>query len=92
MAFIIADNFYIYYYLRSKSSQTADVRTPYYVGKGGGAYMKHYAKVPKDRINIVFVAEGLSEQTAFELETIHIKFWGRKDLRTVATKRTYSRS
>src|ERR1019366_3979419 len=85
MSFIIANHFYVYCYLRSKISQAAESGTPYYVGKGKGrrCFKPHlYTHVPKDKLNIIFVAEGLSEKTAQDLEIIHIKFCRRKDINT----------
>lgn len=69
----------MYMYLRSKD------HTPYYVGKGRGrrAVQPHgYAKRPKNKKQIVFAGEGLSEVDAFQAEILLIHLYGRKDLGT----------
>lgn len=68
--------YYVYEYLREDG-------TPYYVGKGKGARWrgKHTVKIPpKERVK--FVAEGLAEKEAFNLEEELILKYGRKDLGT----------
>jgi hypothetical protein len=68
-------NFYVYAYLREDG-------TPYYIGKGkdGRAYSKqHSVSLPKDKSKIIFIFEELSEQDAFALECLLIKYHGRKD-------------
>jgi hypothetical protein len=77
-------NFYVYAYLRSKDSSTDKSGTPYYIGKGTGnrAYVKHYAPLPKDRSNITFIKQNLTEQQAHNLEIELIAKYGRKDLGT----------
>lgn len=81
--------YYVYYYLRNQDSQSlaeGKAGTPYYVGKGKGnrAYMwhSHSIRLPKDKQFIVIIAEGLTEEEAFKIETLHIKMWGRIDLKT----------
>ena len=75
-------NYYVYAYIRSKSSLTADAGTPYYIGKGVGwrAFAKHNCHVPIDKTNIVFINENLSESDAHSIEIQLIKQYGRKDL------------
>lgn len=72
-------DFYIYAYLR-------DDGTPYYIGKGRGgrAYSTSRvgAAVPKDRSNIVFLEENLTEEAAFTKEVELIAKYGRKDIGT----------
>ena len=77
--------YYTYAYLRSKTSETAEAGTPYYIGKGkkGRAYNYHRrTPVPKDKSNIIILKENLSEEDAFAHEKEMIKFYGRKDLGT----------
>jgi NUMOD3 motif len=76
--------YYVYAYLRSKDSQTALAGTPYYIGYGKGqrAFNKHRIPVPKDKSNIIFLHENLSEDQAKELEIQEISRYGRKDLGT----------
>jgi hypothetical protein len=77
--------FYVYAYLRDKDSKNHPLGlkgTPYYIGKGvnNRAYRKHgVIKVPKDKTNIIFIAEGLTEDIAFRIESLHIRMWGRKN-------------
>jgi len=78
-------SFYIYAYLRSKDSETANKGTPYYIGKGKNnrAYQKsHCVPLPANRSDIVFLETNLSELGAFALERRMIKWYGRKDLGT----------
>ena len=76
--------FYVYAYLRNKDSTTGKTGTPYYIGKGTGnrAYVKHYAPLPKDKSNITFIKQNLTEQQAHDLEIELIAKYGRKDLGT----------
>ena len=76
--------FYVYAYLRNKDSTTGKTGTPYYIGKGTGnrAYVKHYAPLPKDKLNITFIKQHLTEQQAHNLEIELIAKYGRKDLGT----------
>jgi len=60
--------YYVYEYLREDG-------TPYYVGKGARRRGKHNIAVPpKERVK--FVAVGLTEQTAFDLEKSLILEYG----------------
>jgi hypothetical protein len=72
------DIYYVYAYVRENG-------TPYYIGKGKGnrAYSPHrFVSKPKDKSKIVFIFKDLSEQDAFDLECLLIKFHGRKDNNT----------
>lgn len=58
------DIFYVYAYMRNDN-------TPYYIGKGSnGRYKENhlYVDVPVDRDKIVFLAENMSEEDAFDFE------------------------
>jgi hypothetical protein len=74
-------NYYVYAYLRSKTSKTETEGTPYYIGKGTKrrAYAKHYCPVPNDRTKIQFIETNLTEQEAHHLEIKLIAEYGRKD-------------
>ena len=76
--------YYVYAYIRSKDSKTANAGTPYYIGKGKGrrAYAKHSISVPKDKTKILFLEKNLSDVGACAIERRLIKMWGRKDLST----------
>jgi plasmid stability protein len=81
--------YYVYYYLRSQDSSVlkhGKAGTPYYVGKGKDrrAWCGHTKtiKLPKDKQLIIVIAENLTEETAFQLEKLHIQLWGRADLGT----------
>jgi hypothetical protein len=78
-------NYYVYAYLRCRCSKIADIRTPYYIGKGSGSRMfeKHQiTSVPKDKSRIVILETNLSELGAFALERRMIRWYGRKDMGT----------
>jgi hypothetical protein len=68
------NKYYVYAYLRKSTGQ------PYYIGKGFGrrAFVKHcWAKTPKDKNQIVFIQENLTELKALSLEKELICKWGR---------------
>jgi hypothetical protein len=77
--------YYVYAYFRANESLAADAGTPYYIGKGTGkrAFRKHSSTpTPKDKKNIVFLEQNLSEDEAHMLEIELIAKYGRKDLGT----------
>lgn len=77
--------FYVYAYIRNNLSQTAEVDTPYYIGKGknGRAFENHNrVPVPKDKSKIVIIESNLSETDAILLEKQLIAQYGRKDIGT----------
>lgn len=77
--------YYVYFYLRSKDSQTAKAGTPYYIGKGKGnrAYVDHgWLHKPKNKSKIILIEQNLTELQAFILERYYIRWFGRKDLST----------
>ena len=71
--------YYCYVYKREDG-------TPYYIGKGKGsrAFITsgRIINPPRDRTNIIFACEGVSETEAFEMEVALISLLGRKDLGT----------
>lgn len=74
--------YYVYFYLRSKDSETAKAGTPYYVGKGKGGRCNDRRRkipVPKDSSKIILVEQDLTELQAFILERYYIRWFGRKD-------------
>lgn len=75
--------FYVYAFLRNKSSSTGPKYSPYYIGKGQGARAysrnRNGAPRPTDSNFIVFVQEGLTEEEAFSLEKYCIALYGRID-------------
>lgn len=77
--------YYVYAYLRHKSSKIASAGTPYYIGKGSNnrAWSKlHKTKIPKVHNLIVILESGLTELGAFALERRLVRYWGRKDNNT----------
>ena len=75
--------YHVYFYLRSRDSDIGKAGTPYYVGKGKGrrAYdTNHSVPVPKDKNNIVFVLNNLTEEQAFQNEIDFISWYGRVNL------------
>lgn len=78
-------NYYVYAYLRVKSSDTAPANTPYYIGKGKGnrAWDKHRTRgggisLPPNT-HIIILEQQLTELGALAIERRLIKWWGRKD-------------
>lgn len=80
-------SFYVYAYIRSKDSVTANAGTPYYIGKGSGrrAWEQHRRKnkgvwTPKNKNFIVIISCDLTEVGSFAIERKLIRIWGRKNL------------
>lgn len=73
--------YYIYAYLRERTTNTAPVGAPYYIGKGKGnrRYEKHRIHLPKNKNNIVILESNLTEIGALALERRMIRWYGRKD-------------
>jgi hypothetical protein len=72
-------------YMRERNTKHGASGTPYYVGKGHGdrAYSrKHRVSIPPNPENIVFVAQGMSEKDAHQLEMLLIAVYGRLDIGT----------
>jgi hypothetical protein len=71
--------FYTYAYLRED-------RTPYYIGKGQRRRLYENSgkpcATPKDKNQIIFLKQNLTEQEAFKHEIYMIAVFGRKDLHT----------
>lgn len=77
--------YYVYAYVRSKSSSVAKAGSPYYIGKGKNKRMfKPHGtiSVPKNKSQIVILESNLTEVGAFALERRMIKWFGRKDNNT----------
>ena len=77
------NDYYIYFYLRSRDSAIGKAGTPYYVGKGKDRrayHTGHSYAVPKDKNNIVFVLNNLTEEQAFQNEIDFISWYGRVNL------------
>lgn len=76
--------FYVYAYIRSKSSTIAEVGTPYYIGKGKNsrAIDKNKGVNTPEKQYIIILEENLTEIGAFAIERRLIRWWGRVDLGT----------
>lgn len=76
--------YYVYAYIRNKTSKTSQVGTPYYIGKGKGnrAWGRHSCPIPKDDRYIIILESNLTDVGACAIERRLIKLWGRKDLGT----------
>ena len=76
------DNFYVYAYLREKTTVNGIAGSPYYVGKGHGrrAFTKHSnVPLPKDKTRITVILSELSEEQANTEERRLIQVYGRID-------------
>lgn len=77
--------YYVYAYIRNKSSKISDAGTPYYIGKGKSkrAWVKnHRVKVPNDSEYIIILESNLTEIGALALERWLIRWYGRIDIGT----------
>ena len=77
--------FYVYAYLREKSSIIASAGTPYYIGKGkkNRAWSNdHLVKTPDDLKNIIIMETGLTEVGSLAIERRMIAWYGRVDTGT----------
>lgn len=74
--------FYVYAYIRSKSTKNGPVGSPYYIGKGSGNRAWNPHCTPKDHSYILILEENLTELGAFAIERRLIKWYGRLDLQT----------
>lgn len=76
--------YYVYAYIRNKSSSNGAAGTPYYIGKGKGrrAWAKHSVSLPPEPWRIVVISQGLTDVGAIALERRLIRMWGRLDLGT----------
>lgn len=78
---------YIYAYLRSSASEYGETGTTYYIGKGKhrrGFYARAFDKrhnihIPKDKSDVVILADSLSDNDARQAEMLLIFLHGRID-------------
>ena len=74
--------YYVYAYIRTRTTKNGNAGTPYYIGKGcrGRAFGDHGKRVtvPKDKTKIVFLEKNLSEVGALALEKRMIEWYGRQ--------------
>lgn len=74
--------YYVYAYIRNKSTSNGPAGSPYYIGKGCGrrAWVPHCT--PRDHSYILILEENLTELGAFAIERRLIKWYGRLNLGT----------
>lgn len=74
--------FYVYAYVRARSSPLAKKFSPYYIGKGKGkrAIERHSVPVPKDYSKIIILEQNLTDIGALAIERRMINWYGRADL------------
>lgn len=78
---------YVYSYIRSRESQYGEVGSPYYIGKGKHFYgrysrafnQNHNVPVPKDKNNVIILADNLTDADARQVEMLLIHLHGRID-------------
>ena len=81
------NTYYVYIYIRSKTSNSGIAGSPYYIGKGKNNRLFHShtacgSHPPKDKKFILKVFENLSDNKAKRIEIFLIKVFGRIDLGT----------
>jgi hypothetical protein len=77
--------YYVYAYLRGRSSSTASAGTPYYIGKGTKNRAWSTSRgtpKPKNPDNIVILENNLTNLGALAIERRMIRWYGRKDIGT----------
>jgi hypothetical protein len=81
--------YYVYAYIRNKTTKNGHVGSPYYIGKGKGgrAWRPHLRQngqdlCPKDPQHIIIMASNLSEVGAVAFERRYISWYGRIDKKT----------
>ena len=75
---------YVYSYIRSTDSITANAGTPYYIGLGiGDRAIRDHGHIPTPSKEFIVICEqDLTEVGAIALERRLIQWWGRKDIKT----------
>lgn len=75
--------FYIYAWLRHKTTERGKKGSPYYIGKGSGnrawSNSGRSTKKPRDPSLIVLLRQGLEEEEAYQWEIFYIAHYGRVD-------------
>jgi hypothetical protein len=74
--------YYVYAYIRNKTTENGPAGSPYYIGKGkyNRAWQPHHT--PRDQSYILILEENLTELGAFAIERRLIRWYGRLDLGT----------